>query len=179
VLRFACGLHAFHTHNSPAPHRDIILHKFDTDDEDQVNLYISLLRSLSLRLNEATVQLFFHAPQDGDKSKSLTLGHVFPLFTQAIAFLDPKFDIQQRISIRTITLKVFSVNHAPMRQFLIQNVLVGFFQNCIYFTRDQVSAIKSCMYQEGTKPNPRSDAMTQCVRAPLHAVEYCDTWFPH
>jgi hypothetical protein len=138
--------------------KDIIKYRFDLDDEDQVNLYISLLRSLSLRLNDKTVELFFQPPQESDKLSGSASAEAFPLFTRAIEFLDPqKFDIQQRISIRIITLKVFAVNHPPMRQFLTQhkcNVLANFFKKCSVSTRDPVTGMNSVIFSvDGLKPN--------------------------
>ena len=39
---------------------DFIMHKFDFDDEEIVDFYISFLKSLSLRLNTNPIQLFYN-----------------------------------------------------------------------------------------------------------------------
>jgi hypothetical protein len=124
-----------------------------------------LLRSLSLRLNDKTVELFFQPPTaELEKVPGGAAAEAFPLFTRAIKFLHPKFDIQQRISIRIITLKVFAVNHPPVRQFLGEpkyNILFNFFKNCSFFARDPVTGMNSVICNDGLKPN--QDAARQSL----------------
>jgi hypothetical protein len=182
--------------------KDIIKYEFDWDDEDQVriyahaleqspaaaaaapthplqvNLYISLLRSLSLRLSDKTVQLFFQPPTaELDKMAGGAAAEAFPLFTRAIKFLHPKFDIQQRISIRIITLKVFAVSHPPVRHFLGDpkyNILFNFFRNCSFFARDPVTGMNSVICNDGLKPNQDAakQKLLRCMDDLLDFLEY-------
>lgn len=103
------------------------------------------------------MELFFQPPTaELDRVPGGAAAEAFPLFTRAIKFLHPKFDIQQRISIRIITLKVFAVNHPPVRQFLGEpkyNILFNFFKNCSFFARDPVTGMNSVICNDGLKPN--------------------------
>lgn len=65
-------------------------------DEELVDYYVSFLKSLTLKLNEETVNFFFN-----DKFKT------FPLYTQAIKFYNHK-EPMVRTSVRTITLTVYN-----------------------------------------------------------------------
>ncbi len=77
---------------------DIIVHEaYDFSDEEIVNYYIVLLKSLSLQLNSTTLHFFFD---------SRTMD--FPLCSESVKFLSSK-DNMIRIAVRTITLNVYRI----------------------------------------------------------------------
>ena len=78
---------------------ELITHDFDFNNDDElVDYYVSFLKSLTLKLNEETVNFFFN-----DKFKT------FPLYHQAIRFYNHK-EPMVRTSVRTITLTIYNSN---------------------------------------------------------------------
>jgi len=81
---------------------ELISFNFDfAADEEQVDFFVSFLKSLTLKLNEETVNFFFN-----DKFKT------FPLYHQAIQFYNHK-EPMIRTSVRTITLTIFNSKPCP------------------------------------------------------------------
>eukprot|EP00929_Paragymnodinium_shiwhaense_P044221 TRINITY_DN22693_c1_g4_i2.p1 TRINITY_DN22693_c1_g4~~TRINITY_DN22693_c1_g4_i2.p1 ORF type:complete len:673 (+),score=200.64 TRINITY_DN22693_c1_g4_i2:181-2199(+) len=89
---------------------DAIGAKLDFKDEEILAWYVSLLKSLALRLNEVTIRFFF------DKKRS---SKTFPLFTKAVGFFTHP-DLMVRSSVRSITLSVFSFEGADVQRYLAE-----------------------------------------------------------
>lgn len=94
--------HAFMNELVACTHFDITL-----DDDELIDYYVSFLKSLTMKLNEETVNFFFN-----DKFKT------FPLYHQAIRFYNHK-ESMVRTSVRTITLKIYSIGNAKMRELFV------------------------------------------------------------
>ena len=82
--------------------------KFDFEDEEVIGLYVNLLKTISLKLNENTVQFFF----SDNKSKELE----FPLYTEAIKFATSN-DGMVRAAVKNLTLNAFTIPLASLRTF--------------------------------------------------------------
>lgn len=84
----------------------------DFSDEEILSYYISLMKSISLRLSGETIQFFIN-----DKN-----ANYFPLFSQSIRFFD-HHDRMVRIAVRTITLSVFKLHSVSegLQKFLTDN----------------------------------------------------------
>jgi protein CLEC16A len=80
---------------------------FGTDDE-LVDYFVSFLKSLTLKLNEETVNFFFN-----DKFKT------FPLYHQAVRFYNHR-ESMVRTSVRTITLTIYN------SMVIIKNIIFHF-----------------------------------------------------
>ena len=70
-----------------------------TSDDELVDYFVSFLKSLTLKLNEETVNFFFN-----DKFKT------FPIYHQAVKFYNHK-ESMVRTSVRTITLTIYNSNN--------------------------------------------------------------------
>eukprot|EP01050_Picozoa_sp_SAG11_P004781 SAG11_NODE_315_length_10858_cov_14.578977_4_plen_808_part_00 len=103
----------------------LITHQFDFDDEELLGLYISLIKTISLKLNAQTVQFFFN-------SKALDM----PLLTEAIKFFK-NGDRNARIAVRTITLQVFKVNEPRVQKFILDRTAVPYFSNLAWYIREE------------------------------------------
>jgi protein CLEC16A len=79
--------------------QDLIMYNYDFTDEEIVDYYISLLKSLALRIDEANLQLFFNQRMS-----------LFPLLWQATKFYNHK-EIMVRTAVRTIILGVMKSMH--------------------------------------------------------------------
>lgn len=104
---------------------ELITHKFDFSDDELMAYYISLLKTLSLKLNPNTIQFFFNSIEND-----------FPLYTEAIKFFNHR-DSMIRIAVRTLTLNVYKVEDQAMRQYVLDRTAVPYFSNIVWFIRDQ------------------------------------------
>lgn len=84
----------------------------DFSDEEILSYYVSLMKSIALRLSSETIQFFIN-----DKNPNY-----FPLFNQSIRFFD-HHDRMVRIAVRTITLSTFKLYNSSsgLRKFLTDN----------------------------------------------------------
>jgi protein CLEC16A len=105
---------------------DLIVHRFDFSDEELLAYYISFLKTLSLKLNERTIQFFFNE-----------LANDFPLYTEALKFFNHQ-ESMVRIAARTLTLNVYRVDYPPLRKFILDRSAVPYFSNLAWFLRDEV-----------------------------------------
>mmetsp|Transcript_43386 Transcript_43386/g.41828 ORF Transcript_43386/g.41828 Transcript_43386/m.41828 type:complete len:93 (+) Transcript_43386:309-587(+) len=79
---------------------ELISFDFDFYEDDEiVDHYVSFLKSLTLKLNEETVNFFFN-----DKFKT------FPLYHSAVKFYNHK-ESMVRTSVRTITLTIYNIQN--------------------------------------------------------------------
>lgn len=76
----------------------------EDDDDEMVDYYVSFLKSLTMKLNEETVNFFFN-----DKFKT------FPLYHHAIKYYNHR-EQMVRTSVRTITLKIYSLKNDKMHE---------------------------------------------------------------
>ena len=97
----------------------LITHPFNFADEEVVAFYISFLKTLSLKLNPQTIQLFFN-----DRLNSL------PLYEEAIKFFDHP-EGMVRTAVRTITLNVYRIDDPVMRTFVTQGPPSRYFEDVI------------------------------------------------
>ena len=107
----------------------LITHKFDFQDEELVGLYISLVKTIALKLDAQTVQFFFNKRSNN-----------MPLLTEVIKFYANK-DRNVRISVRTITLQAFAVDEAGVQQFILERCAVPYFSNLIWFVREECNQL--------------------------------------
>ena len=84
----------------------------DFSDEEILSYYVSLMKSIALRLSSETIQFFIN-----DKNPNY-----FPLFNQSIRFFD-HHDRMVRIAVRTITLSTLKLfnSSSGLRKFLTDN----------------------------------------------------------
>eukprot|EP01027_Heterolobosea_sp_BB2_P007122 GEZU01010629.1.p1 GENE.GEZU01010629.1~~GEZU01010629.1.p1 ORF type:complete len:314 (-),score=95.40 GEZU01010629.1:49-990(-) len=104
---------------------DLIVHKFDFDDEELIAYYIMFLKTISLKMNRDILQFFFN-----ERKKE------FALYAEAIRFFNHE-ESMIRIAVRTITLNIFRLPDQAMRKFILDSSAVPYFTNLGWFIRDQ------------------------------------------
>ena len=84
----------------------------DFSDEEILSYYVSLIKSISLRMSGESIQFFIN-----DKNPNY-----FPLFSQSIRFFD-HHDRMVRIAVRTITLSIFKLydTNKVLEKFINEN----------------------------------------------------------
>lgn len=99
--------------------------KLDFDDEEILAYYITLMKSLAMRLDSETIKFFF-------------LQHPvpsFPLYIEATKFFDHR-DQMVRTTVRTITLQVYRIDDPLMRRFVLRHAAESYFSQLSYHLRD-------------------------------------------
>lgn len=93
---------------------------FAVEDSDDVrDWYVTLLKALSLRLNEETVQFFF----DSTTSR-------FPLYARALRF-GRCTDNMIKVAVKTLTLNVLRVPDDRVRTFILQYEDMNYFRDIV------------------------------------------------
>merc|ERR1719316_727521 len=86
----------------------LILTPLDFSDEEILAYYITLLKSLAMRLDANTVQFFFRQHPESS----------FPLYIEATKFFGHR-DQMVRATVRTITMQVYQIEDMDMRRFIL------------------------------------------------------------
>lgn len=89
----------------------------DFGDEEILAYYITLLKTLAMRLDQETIKFFFIP---GSEPR-------FPLYIEATKFFDHK-DQMVRATVRTITLCVYPIDFGPMRDFVSKHAEAVYFR---------------------------------------------------
>jgi hypothetical protein len=107
---------------------ELIVTNFDFRHEEMISQYISLLKTLSLKLNENTINFFFNERAEEEVDK-------FPLFTRSLKFYSHE-EAMVRVAVRTISLNVFKIKHAAMIKFISSPVTFDYLSNLVGFARE-------------------------------------------
>jgi protein CLEC16A len=110
---------------------DVLVFPYDMScDESLCAQYVSFIKTLSLRLNEQTVQFFFIEDTSA-----------FPILTKSVELLRQK-DPMVRISAQSAILNVYKVKEHRSRQFSLQEeVMTQLFQAIVDIMKDQVTQL--------------------------------------
>ena len=117
----------------------LIVHDFDLSDENLVGWYISLVKTIALKLDTNTVQFFYNRKLNG-----------MPLLTECIKFYKNK-DRNVRIAIRTITLQVLKVEEANVQKFVLDQVARTFFANLLWHVCEEAKTLDKVFATATTK----------------------------
>merc|ERR1740138_821771 len=103
----------------------LIAMPLDFNDEEILAYYITLLKSLAMRLDAETIKFFF--VQHPEPS--------FPLYTEVVKFFGHR-DQMVRATVRTITLQVYPIEFPPMRMFVLRHAAESYFSQLAFHLRD-------------------------------------------
>ncbi|KAG7378505.1 Protein CL16A [Phytophthora pseudosyringae] len=102
---------------------------FAVDGDDDVrDWYVTLLKALSLRLNEETVQFFLDTQQGGEHFR-------FPLYARALRFGRCN-ETMVKVAVKTLTLNVLKVPDARVRSFVLQYDDLNYFRDIVEIAND-------------------------------------------
>ncbi|PNH01778.1 Protein CLEC16A [Tetrabaena socialis] len=114
---------------------NIVEIRFDFDDEEVLGYYISFLKTISLKLNQRTVQFFF------DSREST---YTFPLYSEAVKFAHHK-EGMVRAGVRTLTLNVYSVADTYIQEYVSRPPATSYFADIASYIADQVKILDKRM----------------------------------
>ncbi|KAK1941672.1 Protein CLEC16A [Phytophthora citrophthora] len=102
---------------------------FAVDSDDDVrDWYVTLLKALSLRLNEETVQFFLDIQQEGEDFR-------FPLYARALRFGRCN-ETMVKVAVKSLTLNVLKVPDARVRSFVLQYDDLNYFRDIVEIAND-------------------------------------------
>lgn len=102
-------------------------------DDDVRDWFVTLLKALSLRLNEETVQFFF------DDARA-----AFPLYAQALKFRRcPEAMVQ--VAVKTLTLNVYRVQDDRVRRFILQYQKMAYFRDVVEYASELALKIQGLL----------------------------------
>lgn len=114
---------------------ELISYQFDFSDEEVLAYYISFLKTLSLKLNDRTVQFFF-SQTDG-------VGH-FPLYELAIKHhRNPESMV--RAAVRTLTLQVYALEDEDVRKYVTEGECSGYIREVAQCLSEQVTILRETL----------------------------------
>lgn len=105
-------------------------------DDDVRDWYVTLLKALSLRLNEETVQFFFDDAQTARKA--------FPLYAQALKFRRCS-EAMVKVAVKTLTLNVYRVQDDRVRHFILQYQKMAYFRDIVEYANELALAIQGLL----------------------------------
>lgn len=135
-----------------------------TKEDDVRDWYVTLLKALSLRLNEETVQFFFDDASANSNS-------VFPLYSQALKFRRCP-ETMVKVAVKTLTLNVYKVQDDRVRQFILAYQKMAYFRDIVEYANELALKIQGLL-------NLWSPSMAQTLIEKLEEAidEYIDHCF--
>uniref|UniRef100_A0A7S1AZN9 FPL domain-containing protein n=1 Tax=Noctiluca scintillans TaxID=2966 RepID=A0A7S1AZN9_NOCSC len=103
----------------------LIAMPLDFNDEEILAYYITLLKSLAMRLDDETIKFFFIERVEC----------TFPLYIEATKFFSHR-DQMVRATVRTITLQVYRITEPRMQRFVLRHAAESYFSQLAYHLRD-------------------------------------------
>lgn len=135
-----------------------------TKEDDVRDWYVTLLKALSLRLNEETVQFFFD-------DASVNSNNAFPLYSQALKFRRCP-ETMVKVAVKTLTLNVYKVQDDRVRQFILAYQKMAYFRDIVEYANELALKIQGLL-------NLWSPSMAQTLIEKLEEAidEYIDHCF--
>ncbi|KAL3313657.1 hypothetical protein Ciccas_007741 [Cichlidogyrus casuarinus] len=99
----------------------IITHKFNFQDEEIMAYFISLLKTLSSKLNQDTIAFFFNQNNRD-----------FALYIEALKFFDHGENMV-RAAVQMIVLTIFRIKYEPVLTFIYSRTSVPYFSHLAYY----------------------------------------------
>jgi len=126
---------------------DLISRKLDWKDEEVLAYYITLLKSVSIRLNTETISFFFNQNEE-----------TFPLYTEAIRFFNHR-DQMIRATIRTHTLQIYKIEDKAMHQYVIKKADY-YFTHLAFYTRELWMRLEKSVESQGIRTDKSEPSLS-------------------
>lgn len=112
--------------------------RFNFDDDEVLGLYVNLLKTISLKLDEHTVQFFLvHPPSKQGRLR-------FPLYSESLKFGTCK-DGMVRAAVRNLTLNAFTIPSISLRSYFGEEETRDFFDHVSSELRDTYKLLDQCL----------------------------------
>ncbi|KAG2768504.1 hypothetical protein Pcac1_g20243 [Phytophthora cactorum] len=141
---------------------------FAVDQDDDVrDWYVTLLKALSLRLNEETVQFFLDTQPAGEDFR-------FPLYARALRFGRCN-ETMVKVAVKTLTLNVLRVPDARVRRFVLHYDDLNYFRNIVEIANDLTLKLQGLLNtwpsaEDATERSTTTEKLEEAVDA---YIDHC------
>ncbi|CAG9460763.1 unnamed protein product [Pedinophyceae sp. YPF-701] len=166
---------------------------FDFQDEELLGFYISLLKTISLKLTENTVQFFFnsgaspHSPHAARKPHAPAIfppgggasatdtedARRFPLYSRGSALFDHP-ESMVRAAVRTLTLQVFRLRDDGLSRFVARHAAGEFFPQLAAYLAGQAVALDGALAAAAARGAEREGRVDDLLAELEDVVVYCN-----
>ncbi|KDD74198.1 hypothetical protein H632_c1496p0, partial [Helicosporidium sp. ATCC 50920] len=136
---------------------EIVTMQFDWEDDEVLGYFINLLKAVSLRLDENTVQFFFFAASNGQPA-------TFPLYSEAVKFVNHR-DSMVRAAVKTLTLNVYAIRSPQVCAFVTSYPPAAYFADLATYVCEQCLGLDRLLGSWDEAAGPSASA--------VGAVETC------
>ncbi|KAL4427887.1 hypothetical protein ABPG75_001976 [Micractinium tetrahymenae] len=159
---------------------EIVSMRFDFDDDEVLGYFVNLLKTISLKLNETTVQFFFHAggpPGGGRGSGGASPGASrpasFPLYTESIKFVNHR-DPMVRTAVKTLTLNVYGIPLPAVQQFVTSRPASAYFVELATFIGEQCQVLDRLLSSWDVASPQAQGSVETCLAEVEDLLSYCN-----
>ncbi|KAG6965989.1 hypothetical protein JG687_00005101 [Phytophthora cactorum] len=141
---------------------------FAVDQDDDVrDWYVTLLKALSLRLNEETVQFFLDTQPAGEDFR-------FPLYARALRFGRCN-ETMVKVAVKTLTLNVLRVPDARVRRFVLHYDDLNYFRDIVEIANDLTLKLQGLLNtwpsaEDATERSTTTEKLEEAVDA---YIDHC------
>ncbi|KAL0053901.1 hypothetical protein WJX82_000859 [Trebouxia sp. C0006] len=139
---------------------EVVGMRFDFENEEVLGHYITLLKSISLKLNNNTVQFFFS-------------NGLFPLYTEAVKLINHR-DGMVRTAVRTLTLKVYHIRDPAVQSFVISQPANHYFTRLASYVADQCQVLDDLLSLLGGGSSTAIYNVDSCLAEVEDLLSYCN-----
>ncbi|DBA96507.1 hypothetical protein WJX77_007106 [Trebouxia sp. C0004] len=139
---------------------EVVGMRFDFENEEVLGHYITLLKSISLKLNNNTVQFFFS-------------NGLFPLYTEAVKLINHR-DGMVRTAVRTLTLKVYHIRDPAVQTFVISQPANHYFTRLASYVADQCQVLDDLLSLLGGGSSTAIYNVDSCLAEVEDLLSYCN-----
>ncbi|KAA6427346.1 MAG: hypothetical protein FRX49_02011, partial [Trebouxia sp. A1-2] len=139
---------------------EVVGMRFDFENEEVLGHYITLLKSISLKLNNNTVQFFFS-------------NGLFPLYTEAVKLINHR-DGMVRTAVRTLTLKVYHIRDPAVQSFVISQPANHYFTRLASYVADQCQVLDDLLALLGGGSSTAIYNVDSCLAEVEDLLSYCN-----
>lgn len=145
---------------------DIVGMAFDFEDDEVLGYYINLLKTISLRLNEATVQFFFQAGGPGTPAS-------LPLYSEAVKFINHR-DGMVRAAVKTLTLNVYAIPLPALHAYLTAPPAAGYLDSLATYLAEQCGELDRRLAAAEAASPAAAGALAACLAEIEDMLSYCN-----
>ncbi|GAB4821885.1 hypothetical protein N2152v2_008931 [Parachlorella kessleri] len=144
---------------------EIVTMRFDFEDDEVLGYYVNLLKTISLKLNEVTVQFFFQQLPGGGAS--------FPLYTEAVKFVNHR-DGMVRTAVKTLTLNVYAIPLPAVQHFVTQPTASNYLQELVAYMAEQCQVLDRLLSSWDVASPQAPASLESCLAEIEDLLSYCN-----
>jgi protein CLEC16A len=157
---------------------EIVSMRFDFDDDEVLGYFVNLLKTISLKLNEVTVQFFFQAGGTAGGSGGRSPGSPgrpasFPLYSEAVKFVNHR-DPMVRTAVKTLTLNVYAIPLPAVHGFVTSRPASAYFVELASYIAEQCRVLDRLLSSWDVASPGAQVSVEGCLAEVEDLLSYCN-----